>query len=330
FSVPDIWWSNCCRNAKGYFGYEDVLDATGKQSGIITWCRFKMKHAWLTNDQNVEYYWPKLNMFSRWYRSTSHTVVIVFDPKPHLRQKFTSCLHSNIDPRELHDPFWIYPRLVEEIVLLQDEAVTRIRNLVREIEKNRADQNSPTAPNPCYQRLHEVMRHAIHVSETLSVACATVQSIQLYHERLLAERKTTHGISKNIASRLSFHLHMLGSLRQRSDSSRARLGSEISLAFNTVAQYDSRTSARIADAMRSDSAAMRTIAVVTLIFLPTTFVSAVFSTSFFDFDARTGAWAISDRFWVFWAISIPLTGLSVSIWFFWKPLARLIFGIRLY
>ena len=44
-------------------------------------------------------------------------------------------------------------------------------------------------------------------------------------------------------------------------------------AFNTIAQYDSKIMVRISEAVQNDSAAMKTIAVLTLTFLPATFVS---------------------------------------------------------
>jgi hypothetical protein len=44
-------------------------------------------------------------------------------------------------------------------------------------------------------------------------------------------------------------------------------------AYNTVAQYDSRLSVQINKAVQIDSAAMKTIAYLTLAFLPATFIS---------------------------------------------------------
>lgn len=278
-------------------------------------------------DKKKEYYWPKLNVFSRWYKSPRHTAVIVFDPDKlrdgvdpdTLRDNITRCLVSSLDPKELQDPFWIYPRLAEEVVRLQDEAVWSIRDRVRETEKKR---QSWDESGPDYPMLHEIQRHAIHVSETLEVASTTMGWIQRHHEQFLGGPETPSIVSRNIANRLSVHRHMLTSLLHRSNANKERLQSEIGLAFNTVAQHDSRTSVRIADATRSDSAAMRTIAFVSLLFLPATFISAIFSTTFFKLDDNSGAWEVSDKFWVYWAVAVPLTVGAVTVWFR-KPLAEL-------
>ncbi|POR32280.1 Uncharacterized protein TPAR_07505 [Tolypocladium paradoxum] len=351
--MPELWWEKVCHRANGYFGYEEVPDSRGQQEqdGAISWCRFKVKHAKKPEDRDPddqesqykelkgnglkhkelgdkkkEYYWPKLNVFSRWYKTRRHTAVIIFDAdklrddvdSDTLRDNFTRYLANSMDPKELQDPFWIYPRLIEEVVKLQDEAVWSIRDRVRETEKKRQTWDDS---GPDYPTLHEIQRHAIHVSETLEVASTTMEWIQKHHEQFLGRQEATCIVSRNIANRLSFHRHMLTSLLYRSNSNKERLQSEIGLAFNTVAQKDSRTSVRIADATRSDSAAMRTIAFVSLLFLPATFLSAIFSTTFFKFDDGSGRWMVSDKFWVYWAVAIPLTISAVTAWFR-KPLGE--------
>lgn len=52
----------------------------------------------------------------------------------------------------------------------------------------------------------------------------------------------------------------------------------------------------IASAARADSNAMYPIGVVTLLFLPGTFISTIFSTIFFDFGDDSYAWHVSSKF----------------------------------
>ncbi|CAN9403265.1 unnamed protein product [Alternaria alternata] len=66
----------------------------------------------------------------------------------------------------------------------------------------------------------------------------------------------------------------------RSQSNKERLQNEIALAYNMIAQRDSQVMTGLGEAARRDSGAMRTIAVVTMAFLPPTFLSAIFSMSF--------------------------------------------------
>jgi Mg2+ and Co2+ transporter CorA len=71
---------------------------------------------------------------------------------------------------------------------------------------------------------------------------------------------------------------------------------------------------------QADSHAMKFIAVLTLIFLPVTGVSMVFSSPFFevDFDEKSTPLRVARCFWKFWAVVAPLTlgiGLLCYFWF---------------
>ncbi len=109
-----------------------------------------------------------------------------------------------------------------------------------------------------------------------------------------------------------------------------------------VTQRDSKATVRIGKAARSDSAAMKTVAVLTLTFLPATFVSvsrwtrvltiveirsliaiqAIFSTQSFSFAPESppgqDSWVVSSHFWIFWAFSIPLTLVTIILWLVWQ------------
>jgi Mg2+ and Co2+ transporter CorA len=82
----------------------------------------------------------------------------------------------------------------------------------------------------------------------------------------------------------------LQGLLSRSESNKARLQNEITLvrisevwlyrlinnfsqAFNSAAQRDNKTQVRIGEEAKKETSAMKAIAVVTMIFLPATFVS---------------------------------------------------------
>lgn len=64
--------------------------------------------------------------------------------------------------------------------------------------------------------------------------------------------------------------------------------------------------------MVKESGSMKVIAIMTLIYLPSSFVATLFSSSYFDFDLdnqESGGKArvhISKLFWIFWAVTIPL------------------------
>ena len=78
---------------------------------------------------------------------------------------------------------------------------------------------------------------------------------------------------------------------------------------------------------------VKSITLLTMIFLPATFLSvrfanasiilqthsllfqALFSTTFFSFEAD--GWRFSRMFWVYWAVTVPLTAIMVFSWWKW-------------
>ncbi|KHN95720.1 uncharacterized protein MAM_06332 [Metarhizium album ARSEF 1941] len=337
--MPMVWWEECCRNANGYFGVEELAEspnpAAEKLSGLNSWARFQVKAVWQDDEtdgksksREILYDWDKLNVFSRWHGATHHMALVIFDPRSdELKNSFTSAvLEPRPTPGELRDPFWIYPRLIQKMVDLEETSIWATRKLIRDVEKKRDKQEKKRQSlDPEYSWLHEISRHAAHVSETLRVGAVSVESIQKHHEQFLElHGKSDSGqismASRNIRNRLAFCHHMFKSGAHRAEANNARLQSEVTLAFNKVSQEDSNVSVQIAHYTRNDSAAMRTIAAVTMLFLPATFISAIFSTSFFNSDG--GVWKVSGKFWIFWVVAGVVTLLSFVVWAILQPYFR--------
>ncbi|KAI4226854.1 MAG: hypothetical protein L6R36_002841 [Xanthoria steineri] len=117
-------------------------------------------------------------------------------------------------------------------------------------------------------------RHMVHVSETLVVAVQSLQGLkQQQAEFSVQHLQATKLTSTNSQSNFHLQLQLLQSLLARADSNKARLQNEINLAFNAEAQRDSKVQARIGEEARKKTASMKAIAVVTMIFLPSTFVA---------------------------------------------------------
>jgi hypothetical protein len=57
---------------------------------------------------------------------------------------------------------------------------------------------------------------------------------------------------------------------------------------------------------------MKTIAVMTMAFLPATFFAALFAVPTLDWDSDT---VIKNNHWVYWAFTVPATLLVFLIWF---------------
>ncbi|KAF2645001.1 hypothetical protein P280DRAFT_535697 [Massarina eburnea CBS 473.64] len=104
---------------------------------------------------------------------------------------------------------------------------------------------------------------------------------------------------------------------------RERANIRINLLFHLANQREARTSkqiaistAKVAEQTQRDSAAMITMAAVTMLFLPGTFISTILSTVFFDFGKEK--LAVSEGWWILPASTIPTTMGVFAIWLAWR------------
>lgn len=64
---------------------------------------------------------------------------------------------------------------------------------------------------------------------------------------------------------------------------------------------------------------MKTIAAVTMVFLPGTFVATLLALAAFQWrDDDDGGMSVRSDFWIYWVITIPLTLLTLLIWLVWS------------
>ena len=80
-----------------------------------------------------------------------------------------------------------------------------------------------------YLLLHEIARHAIHVSETLHVALNSVNSIHGQYQDFDFGRSETQGGSLKKHNGFHLSVQMIQSLLARSESNKARLQNETQL-----------------------------------------------------------------------------------------------------
>ena len=74
---------------------------------------------------------------------------------------------------------------------------------------------------------------------------------------------------------------------------------------------------QIAEDSKRDSTSMKAIAAVTMCFLPGTFAASLFAMPVFRWHEPSSNDVINHRIWVYWAVAIPLTALTVSLYWLW-------------
>ncbi|KAI0395137.1 hypothetical protein F5Y17DRAFT_457340 [Xylariaceae sp. FL0594] len=115
-------------------------------------------------------------------------------------------------------------------------------------------------------------------------------------------------------------------LKVHVEALKTRFELQLSVLYNFVAQVDNDLNMRIAYRAGLDGTAMKTLAYVTTVFLPPTFIASLFSMSMFDWQASVpsssssssdGSVVVVPDFWIYWVISVPLTLAILAGWRVW-------------
>ncbi|CAA7262137.1 unnamed protein product [Cyclocybe aegerita] len=138
--------------------------------------------------------------------------------------------------------------------------------------------------------------------------------------------------SSSISESLEHLLRRTEHVMRWQNAHRKRFATQIALFFNLANQIDTRTNLQIAKltseisvATQRDSSSMITVAIVTMFFLPGTFLSGQNSQAFFSmifFDAKPDARGrpkviVSPQVWIYAISTVVLTVLVFCAWGFW-------------
>ncbi|KAK0648527.1 hypothetical protein B0T16DRAFT_444548 [Cercophora newfieldiana] len=159
----------------------------------------------------------------------------------------------------------------------------------------------------------------LNVVAVLPLHLRTVESTFCYVERLvgtLSETKDEHlrPSEASMTEALRILKHECSVVIERCAVLETRVRSQTSVLFTFLTHEDSKinievanASRALAEATRQDSSSMKTIAVLTMAFLPATFLAALFS-------IPSLGWDQPDKFVIYWACVIPITVLTFALW----------------
>lgn len=117
----------------------------------------------------------------------------------------------------------------------------------------------------------------------------------------------------------------LYSAASQRDSAIALNYSRIAQTQNDIARKDNQLNIKIAASAKKDSIAIMTFTFISGLFLPGTFVSTLFSIPMFNWQAASSGSSqrsVSAYFWMYWAVTIPLTIAVMTGWVLWYRYAN--------
>ncbi|KAL2857328.1 hypothetical protein BJY01DRAFT_137785 [Aspergillus pseudoustus] len=308
FRFHEEFWQVMDGDINGSFHCDYAITDDHRVSPKVSWSCFKIKEV----QTATKYDWIQPTVHVDWDPVTGRQVVYVFGLPPKVHRILLKRIPGPEERRR--NPFCWHAAFSRIILELYDTAFWMLRNLVREHEKARSDENhKPKEKN--FPLLHDIARHLFHYNETIEVAEHTLKA--LTEEQAHWRREDAVTVQRNIDTCIKTFQDIkreekrAHSLKTRSKSLNDRHQNEINLAFNLVSQGFGRDA-------RTDSNMMKTVAVVSMVYLPGTFVSGLFGTNFFSFQADPpNTWITSDKFWIYWLVTIPLTLLTMFVWAIW-------------
>lgn len=167
-----------------------------------------------------------------------------------------------------------------------------------------------------FAELHNCAKHVIYIAEAIESMLLVVDRLagQL-HSSTTKRDPTREQVLQQLTDSLAYRRSLFQSSKMRQTSLQKRIDNAITLSFNLVTQQDSMV-------MIQDSNSMKTIAAITMVFLPTTTVAAVLGSQLFvsELNNTDGSWTvqITPPFLWLWWIAIPMTLLVALFAWFWR------------
>jgi hypothetical protein len=291
------------KDLNGSFFSDYTIDEDDTPTYHVSWATYKAKLVRSEHDYN----WVQTTVLVKW-KIPSQIEVVFLNLEDKQKKHIVKRLPTE-EKRQFH-PFTWHALLAGSIIGLYDMCFWLLRDLIRPIEKKREVTSQPSRD---LARQHDIARHLFHLSEVLEVTENTLKNLVSEHRRLREEfqdlTEGKRGVIINTQQKLFFVEKEIHSQRMRARSLTERLNNELNLGFYLTTF--------------SESSVMKTIGFVTMLYLPGTFISGIFGTNFFDYNAPSDdRWATSNKFWVYWAVTVPLTAITLILWAWWHSMPR--------
>ncbi|KAK0640783.1 hypothetical protein B0T16DRAFT_202164 [Cercophora newfieldiana] len=181
------------------------------------------------------------------------------------------------------------PKLSIEAVTLTQRVVSHLRNLQQlrslwSVLQNFVVQSLPSSLSEVYDS-------------------DSILKLQGSQNNVLANQIT------NLRSKIEASISRLDEIRGRSELLVAGINNALALRSNEINLSLARSSHRIAQETRKDSSAMKSIAVLTMVFLPATYIATLFATP--------GIAELTPSQGLYWGVAVPVTGCVLLLWFSW-------------
>ena len=141
------------------------------------------------------------------------------------------------------------------------------------------------------------------------------RALQIRLRDIHTSLENLHVGTKNVQERIRRLLAVTDSLINQQDSRISLSNAQANVSIAEQSRRIAEESRAIAAETRRDSTSMKTIASLTMVYLPSTFAATLFSTGFFSFpSSATDSLSVDPQIWILFVLAIVLSFLTSTIW----------------
>ncbi|KAL9591845.1 MAG: hypothetical protein Q9179_007314 [Wetmoreana sp. 5 TL-2023] len=315
--TPDVCWAHTlCKNIELHFdetGSPYIRDPRGSRHNHGDW-------TWLRSGYFLKWKNPGADGLKN-----SEVTLIIFSATPDLKEHLQQLVSRQDWRQAVMDPFILLVIVAENLFLEISTTINKVLCVLRHTENLVLGSASGESPEGEFDfvGLHNISKHTIYLKESSNAAVALAKRFCDGHESIM--RKITCPerleLMESVHELLLHKCTSLEGLVLRVAGMENLVQNLINLAFNIVNQRDS-------NALKGDSQAMKIIAILTMILLPSTALATIFGSSFFNFNVASQKVVVAKNFGVFWMTAIPLTLAVVSLSAAWYSIASMLEKIK--
>ncbi|KAI4645414.1 uncharacterized protein J4E78_009324 [Alternaria triticimaculans] len=230
--------------------------------------------------------------------------LICFGAPSTLRDRLRALTKTTSCEALLEDPHMLLELVFEEMYKLLDWTAWAVSDTFGPLETqtlgiaSRVGKATEELPKDLFTGLHNLAKHAIYLHENCEAALATLNDLYTHHTTLMGNDPSTDPstLRRQTREALKYRQTLFESTQRRLASLNARISNIIGLSFNIVTQGDSKL-------MQSENQSMKTIAVMTLWFMPLGTVASIFGSQFMKLqDEWPHHITVSQDFWLMWGM----------------------------
>ncbi|KAF1947773.1 hypothetical protein EJ02DRAFT_390991 [Clathrospora elynae] len=268
--------------------------------------------------------WDTGVSFIHFVRTQSHSTYFCINYPAHGMTRLRTIVKSN--PSLLHRDFLLDALVADDSLKQWQHEIGNRRDVLQQFERQYDDEATDFKVSTI--QLHRLARHWITLgqdSQDFYAQLSFLRESYVMYKKALGAEAAPWGFDKTADMYESFDmlLSQCDTCIRWTNVYNERTSLRINLLFHLANQRESKTNTQIATSTaevarqaQRDSASMITIAALTILFLPGTFISAILSTTFFDYG--DDGLHVSTRWWILLATTIPLTIAVFAVWLGWR------------